>query len=74
MAVADDDGLPLIDKILDAAGTKGTGQWTVTAALELGVPLTLIAEAVQARMLSAHIDSRRTAAQHLDLGASRACP
>ncbi|WP_249621057.1 decarboxylating NADP(+)-dependent phosphogluconate dehydrogenase [Desulfuromonas sp. CSMB_57] len=65
MAVADDDGLPLIDKILDAAGTKGTGQWTVTAALELGVPLTLIAEAVQARMLSAHIDSRRTAAQHL---------
>jgi 6-phosphogluconate dehydrogenase len=48
----DADGKPLVDKILDTAGQKGTGKWTGIAALDLGVPLTLIGEAVFARMLS----------------------
>lgn len=54
----DDDGEPLVDKILDTAGQKGTGKWTGINALELGVPLTLIAEAVFARCLSAMKDER----------------
>ncbi len=49
----DADGKPLIDKILDTAGQKGTGKWTVMAALDAGQPLTLIGEAVFARCLSA---------------------
>ena len=51
-------GRPLVNDILDAAGQKGTGKWTVNGALELGVPLTLIAEAVFARCLSAQKDQR----------------
>lgn len=53
LRVKDSDGLPLIDKILDTAGQKGTGKWTGIDALDLGVPLTLISEAVFARCLSA---------------------
>jgi 6-phosphogluconate dehydrogenase len=49
----DTDGQPLVEKILDTAGQKGTGKWTGIAALELGVPLTLIGEAVFGRCLSA---------------------
>ena len=49
----DMDGSPLVEKILDTAGQKGTGKWTGMAALEFGVPLTLIAEAVFSRCLSA---------------------
>ncbi len=49
----DSDGSPLVDKILDSAGQKGTGKWTAADALELGVPLTLITEAVFSRFLSA---------------------
>jgi 6-phosphogluconate dehydrogenase len=52
LAFKDEDGTPLVDKILDTAGQKGTGKWTVMAALDLGVPLTLIGEAVFARTLS----------------------
>ena len=51
----------VIDVILDAAGQKGSGRWTATEALELGLPLTLIAEAVMARMLSAHVAERAAA-------------
>jgi len=58
-------GHPLVDSILDAAGQKGTGKWTVTNALDLGVPLTLIAEAVFARCLSAQKDNRVEAAKVL---------
>ena len=58
----DQDGAPLIDKILDAAGQKGTGKWTGISALDLGVPLTLIGEAVFARCLSARKDERLLAA------------
>ncbi|MCK5698004.1 MAG: decarboxylating NADP(+)-dependent phosphogluconate dehydrogenase [Gammaproteobacteria bacterium] len=53
LTVKDTDGEPLVDKILDTAGQKGTGKWTAINALELGIPLTLIGEAVFARFLSA---------------------
>ncbi len=58
-------GLPMIDLILDAAGQKGTGKWTVISACDLGVPLTLIAEAVFARCLSAQKDERVAASKIL---------
>jgi 6-phosphogluconate dehydrogenase len=58
-------GEPVLDMILDAAGQKGTGKWTVGEALEQGVPLTLIAEAVCARSLSAAKAERVVAAKHL---------
>jgi 6-phosphogluconate dehydrogenase len=54
----EDSGQPMVDLILDKAGQKGTGKWTVSSALDLGVPLTLIAEAVFARCLSAQKDER----------------
>src|SRR3984893_8389605 len=55
-------GKPLVDLILDAAGQKGTGKWTVISALDLGSPLTLISEAVFARCLSAQKEERVAAA------------
>jgi len=63
LAVKDQDGAPLLDKILDTAGQKGTGKWTGIDALDLGVPLTLISEAVFARCLSARKLERVKAAQ-----------
>jgi len=65
LAFTDTDGQPLVDKILDRAGQKGTGKWTVNSALEQGVPLTLIGEAVFSRFLSALKDERVLAAQSL---------
>lgn len=65
LAFKDEDGLPLVDKILDTAGQKGTGKWTGTVALELGIPLTLIAESVFARCLSALKDERVAASEVL---------
>ncbi|MGD2053308.1 MAG: decarboxylating NADP(+)-dependent phosphogluconate dehydrogenase [Gammaproteobacteria bacterium] len=62
LAMKDDDGEPLVNKILDTAGQKGTGKWTGINALDLGVPLTLIGEAVFARVLSALKDERVRAA------------
>ena len=59
----DTDGTPLLDKILDVAGQKGTGRWTVVTALDEGVPLSLIGEAVFARTLSARKDERIKAAR-----------
>jgi 6-phosphogluconate dehydrogenase len=61
----DTDGKPLIDKILDTAGQKGTGKWTAVTALDLGIPLTLIGEAVFARCLSAMKDERVKASKIL---------
>ncbi len=61
-----ESGRPMIDLILDAAGQKGTGKWTVISASNLGVPLTLIAEAVFARCLSAQKDERVAAAKVLE--------
>ncbi|MBP8959253.1 MAG: decarboxylating NADP(+)-dependent phosphogluconate dehydrogenase [Bacteroidales bacterium] len=65
LAFKDSDGQPLIDKILDTAGQKGTGKWTGITALDLGVPLTLIAEAVFARCLSSMKDERVAASKIL---------
>jgi 6-phosphogluconate dehydrogenase len=61
----DEDGSPLVEMILDTAGQKGTGKWTAMSALETGIPLTLIAEAVLARFLSALKDERVAAAEVL---------
>jgi 6-phosphogluconate dehydrogenase len=61
----DTDGRPLVDKILDTAGQKGTGKWASVSSLDLGVPLTLISEAVYARCLSAMKDERVAAAEVL---------
>jgi len=65
LAFKDEDGEPLVEKILDAAGQKGTGKWTAIAALDEGVPLTLIAESVFARALSAQKEERVAASQVL---------
>ena len=65
LAVKDEDGEPLVDKILDTAGQKGTGKWTAIAALDEGVPLTLIGEAVFARCLSAMKEERVAASKVL---------
>lgn len=65
LAFKDGDGQPLVDKILDTAGQKGTGKWTVMSSQELGIPITLMAEAVYARMLSALKEERLLAAKKL---------
>ncbi len=57
-ASKDEDGQPLVDKILDTAGQKGTGKWTVIDALDMGQPVTLIGESVFSRCLSALKDER----------------
>lgn len=65
LAFKDTDGLPLVDKILDAAGQKGTGKWTVISSQHLGIPITLISEAVYSRCISAVKDQRVAAAKKL---------
>ncbi|MBN2036390.1 MAG: decarboxylating NADP(+)-dependent phosphogluconate dehydrogenase [Chitinispirillaceae bacterium] len=65
LAFKDDDGSPLVEKILDQAGQKGTGKWFSVNSLDLGVPVTLIAEAVYARCLSAIKDERVLASKRL---------
>jgi 6-phosphogluconate dehydrogenase len=64
-AKKDEDGQPLVDKILDTAGQKGTGKWTVISALDTGQPVTLIGESVFARCLSALKDERVAASKTL---------
>jgi len=58
MAYKDEDGEALVEKILDTAGQKGTGKWTGISALDMGMPVTLIGEAVFSRCLSALKDER----------------
>src|SRR5512142_1144030 len=65
LAFKDTDGQPLVEKILDTAGQKGTGKWTVMSSQELGIPITLIAEAVYARMISALKEERVAASAKL---------
>ena len=65
LAYRDDTGAYTLDYILDAAGQKGTGKWTAIAALDEGVPLTLITEAVFARSLSAMKEERVAASAEL---------
>jgi len=64
-AFKDTDGTPLVDKILDTAGQKGTGKWTIQNSADLGIPITLIAEAVYGRCVSALKDERVKAAKKL---------
>ncbi len=66
LAFKDTDGAPIVDKILDTAGQKGTGKWTGIAALDEGVPLTLIGEAVFSRCLSAIKEERVAASKVLE--------
>jgi 6-phosphogluconate dehydrogenase len=65
LAVKDEDGTALVDNILDTAGQKGTGKWTVISSQHLGIPITLIAEAVYSRCVSALKDERVKAARKL---------
>ncbi|HOV39277.1 MAG TPA: decarboxylating NADP(+)-dependent phosphogluconate dehydrogenase, partial [Spirochaetales bacterium] len=65
LAFKDEDKKPLVDKILDTAGQKGTGKWTVISSVEMGIPTTLIAEAVYARCLSALKEERVEASKIL---------
>ena len=65
LAVRDDDGLALLDKILDKAGQKGTGKWAVVTALDVAAPLALITEAVFARVLSSMKEERVLASKTL---------
>ena len=66
LAHKEEDGRSTVDIILDTAGQKGTGKWTVVEALEVGIPLTLIGEAVFARYLSALKEERVVAARILN--------
>jgi 6-phosphogluconate dehydrogenase len=66
LAYKDEDGSPLVEKILDTAGQKGTGKWTVLASLDVGAPLTLIGEAVYGRTLSSMKDERVEASKVLN--------
>jgi 6-phosphogluconate dehydrogenase len=61
----DTDGKPLVDRILDTAEQKGTGKWTGISALDMGIPLTMIAEAVFGRALSSFKDERGAASKVL---------
>jgi 6-phosphogluconate dehydrogenase len=61
----DEDGQPLVERILDTAGQKGTGKWTVVNSQDLGIPITLIAEAVYSRCVSALKEERVKAARKL---------
>jgi 6-phosphogluconate dehydrogenase len=65
LAFKDVDGQPLIDKILDTAGQKGTGKWAAISALCMGIPLTVVVEAVFSRTLSALKEERMAAGQLL---------
>ncbi len=65
LAVKDDDKKPLVDKILDTAGQKGTGKWTVISSVDMGIPITLIGEAVYSRCLSALKEERVSASKIL---------
>ncbi|MGO9337583.1 MAG: decarboxylating NADP(+)-dependent phosphogluconate dehydrogenase [Terracidiphilus sp.] len=70
-AKKDEDGEPIVEKILDTAGQKGTGKWTVFSALDLGQPVTLIGESVFARCLSALKEERIAASSILEGPAAR---
>ncbi len=65
MGTVDTDGAPLLDRVLDAAGQKGTGKWTVVASMDQAMPTTLVSEAVYARIVSALVGERAAAARVL---------
>jgi len=66
LAFKDTDGSPLVEKIRDTAGQKGTGKWTAISALDEGIPLTLVGEAVFARCLSALQPERQISSKKLN--------
>jgi len=66
LAFKEPDGTPLVERILDTAGQKGTGKWTVQDSMEHGIPITLISEAVYARFVSALKDERVAASKVLE--------
>ena len=66
LKVKDTDGQPLVEKILDTAGQKGTGKWTAISSLDLGINVSLIAESVFQRCISAMKDERVNASNHLE--------
>jgi 6-phosphogluconate dehydrogenase len=70
LAKKDEDGAPMVEKILDTAGQKGTGKWTTISALDTGMPVTIISEAVFARCLSA-LKEERVAASAILPGPNR---
>src|SRR5438309_2518198 len=70
LAKKDEDGAPLVDKILDTAGQKGTGKWTVINSADMGIPITSIAEAVYARCVSAMKEQRVAASKVFKAGKS----
>jgi len=65
LAYKDEDGKPIVNKILDTAEQKGTGKWTGISALDMGIPLTMVVEAVLARALSSLKDERVAASKVL---------
>jgi 6-phosphogluconate dehydrogenase len=65
LAFKEPDGTPLVDRILDTAGQKGTGKWTVIDSAEMGIPITLIAEAVYSRCVSSFKEERVAASRVL---------
>ncbi len=65
MRFRDEDGDPLVEKILDAAGQKGTGKWTVISSMLIGMPTSLIAEAVYGRIVSSLVEQRLEAATEI---------
>ena len=71
LAYKDEDGSALVENILDTAGQKGTGKWTGVAALDMGIPLTLIGESVFARCLSAQKELRVKASKVISGPASK---
>merc|ERR1711963_1385252 len=66
LAFKDTDGTPLVEKIKDTAGQKGTGKWTAISALDYGMPVTLIGEAVFARCLSSIKAERVEASKQIE--------
>ncbi|WJP96892.1 NADP-dependent phosphogluconate dehydrogenase [Macrococcus bovicus] len=62
----DEDGTPLVEKVMDKAGQKGTGKWTSINALDLGIPLTIITESVFARFISSQKEERVAASEAFD--------
>ncbi len=67
LAHTDEDGSPTIDHVLDAAGQKGTGKWTVISSMEEGVPVTLVGESVYARIVSSRVEERTMASSVLPM-------
>ena len=66
LSFKDTDGEPLVEKILDTAGQKGTGKWTLINSAELGIPITLIGEAVYSRCISAMKEERVAASKNCE--------